>query len=322
MIRASRHSFRCGKVVRASTDAAPIQAAVASVGQSPAEAAAWYVDLCEEAYAKYCATALEPLAAGAHGQEHVPGAIHACFAWLCERYAMLGGAEHGGLCLPEAGAPLLLRCQTQFTLAMHGAVLEALPAYFSHVLRETHGTILADSSGVQVAAQLRVLGLATLVQGMLTSTATRLLENAVRRETGASTVRLAQTLQHAAFPAMHDMLQHQLMPALTALLDARPHGLPLADEAPRDVWDVSVSHIHDESMRTVAPAPDHESLYLRLEYGLSRALGHVRYVVCLTQTRAAVRNCGHVSQEPCGAGRSHGTSPCSPRRGSKSRTSA
>lgn len=140
-----------------------------------------------------------------------------------------------------------------------------------------------------------------LVQGVLTTTATQLLEAAVRRETHGASV---HALEHAAFPRMHDLLQTQLVPALEALLEARPGGVHLLDEPLRDAWDTSVSHVHDDALHA---NPEQASLYLRLEYRLSRALGHARYVRPLTQPGAAVRHCRHLPTEPRGAERSHGT---------------
>lgn len=257
-----------------------VQAAVHAV-HAARDVGAWYVRACTTAYAAHCEAALAPLYGGA-SHEAVPAAVDACYAWLCERYALLA-ADAGGLGAPDAGAALLLECQTRFTLAMRKEALETLPAYFMHALASTPSGVCADAQGVQVAAQLRVLGLGALVQGVLASTATHVLEAAVRRETHG--VR-GHSLEHAAFPALRDLLDAQLVPALAALLEGRPGGLPAADEAcARDAWDLSVSHAPDGARRAPASV---EALSVRLDYRLARALGQVRYVARLTQARTAL----------------------------------
>ncbi|KAI3620480.1 hypothetical protein CBS9595_002447 [Malassezia furfur] len=253
-----------------STHAASVQHAVDQVHTHLDGLDAWYLDACDRVFADFCHEMLAPLhEAGAH--DAVPGAIDACYTWMCTRHALLG-TDRGELGVPGASAAFLLQCQTNFTLAMRPAALETLAAYFAHGLSSAHNHIVADAECIQVAAQLRALGLATYVQGVLTTTATQFLEAAVRRETHGAA---AHALEHAAFPRMHDLLQTQLVPALEALLEARPGGVHLMDEPLRDAWDTSVSHVHDDALHA---NPEQASLYLRLEYRLSRALGHARYV--------------------------------------------
>lgn len=299
MIRARRRPRTCARAVRGPTHTAPVQQALNRVHARLDGLDAWYLDACDRVFARFCHVTLAPLHdAGAHNA--VPGAIDACYTWVCTRHALLG-TDRGALGVPGASAAFLLQCQTHFTLAMRPAALETLAAYFAHGLSSAHNHIVADAECIQVAAQLRALGLATYVQGVLTTTATQLLEAAVRRETHGASV---HALEHAAFPRMHDLLQTQLVPALEALLEARPGGVHLLDEPLRDAWDTSVSHVHDDALHA---NPEQASLYLRLEYRLSRALGHARYVRPLTQPGAAVRHCRHLPTEPRGAERSHGT---------------
>ncbi|WFD47790.1 hypothetical protein GLX27_002452 [Malassezia furfur] len=249
-------------------ESAPVQQALNQVHARLDGLDAWYLDACDRVFARFCHVTLAPLHdAGAHNA--VPGAIDACYNWVCTRHALLG-TDRGALGVPGTSAAFLMQCQTHFTLAMRPAALETLAAYFAHGLSSAHNHIVADAECIQVAAQLRALGLATYVQGVLTTTATQLLEAAVRRETHGATV---HALEHAAFPRMHDLLQTQLVPALEALLEARPGGVHLLDEPLRDAWDTSVSHVHDDALHA---NPEQASLYLRLEYRLSRALGHAR----------------------------------------------
>ena len=85
---------------------------------------AWYLDACDRVFARFCHVTLAPLHdAGAHNA--VPGAIDACYTWVCTRHALLG-TDRGALGVPGASAAFLLQCQTHFTLAMRPAALETL----------------------------------------------------------------------------------------------------------------------------------------------------------------------------------------------------
>lgn len=288
------------KDVRGPPNLVDVQQALEQVRTRAMELETWYLDACESAYGEFCRHVLAALPVHAHT---LPTATNACCAWLQTRHAVLN--ELG---LGDASPAFVLRCQTQFILAMQAPMLETLPVYFAQVLREEHGSIITDPTGIQVAGQLRILGLATFVQGVLTSAATQLLQQAVWRATGANGERAA-AFDQAAFPAVHDLLQDQLVPALAALLEAFPDLVGSSDAgrvAFREVWDVSQSHLPDTSLPVTPISLDHASLYLRLEYSLSKALGEVRYVDATHQTCPTLRHCQVVPPQPCVAARFDG----------------
>ncbi|WFD43149.1 hypothetical protein MPSI1_001802 [Malassezia psittaci] len=234
-----------------------------------ADVISWYLKRCEKAFFAFCTEALSCLSNDAIHRA-VPQAIEACYAWVGARYELLCDMQHG-LGLEEASDGFFLRCQTQFTSAMSQDKLEILPKYFAHGMSQIQNASQCDAECIQVAAQLRVLGFSMLVQGIVTTTATNILEAAVKQETRGQR---EHTLNHAALPAMRAFLQEQLIPSLIGLLDARPKGFHLLDRTiNQEVWDLSASHIQDESSQS---SLTQESLYMRLEYRLSLAIGHAR----------------------------------------------
>ena len=247
---------RSGALRVCATDAAEVVAALDALPR--ADLVAWFADAAALALADMCAELLHECVAPAE----LPCVIDTLYQWVCVRQTL--GAELGD------GGALLHACKTPLAEALRPRELAALQAYFAGALRIADGAVVLEPHGVQACAQLRALGLDALMQGVLTRTATQMLEDAADEATRGSG-RARGAWDRAVHPALHELLCEQLMPALTAMLDARPAHLSLSASAPLlDVWDVSVSAVHE------APPTDHEALYLRLEYSLARALGERR----------------------------------------------
>lgn len=252
-----------------------VQAALAALAATRAELGTWFLEACRSEHARFLARTLAPLAgAPASAAQHVPGVVDALFAWVCERQRLLAPVEQGGLALAHEASALAFQCKTQLVTALAPRMLDALVHYFTGTLRVARsGELLLDAHGVQVAAQLRMLGLDALVQGVATRNATAVLRDVAQHVAGTEQER---ALQHT-LPALETLLHTQLLPALETLLEAVPEGHALPDVGlpppAREVWDVSHSLTHEEA----APgARERDALRLRLEYSLAKVLGELR----------------------------------------------
>ena len=167
----------------------------------------------------------------------------------------------------DIGASLVSCCATELVAALSPDMLGVILAYFGQILRVGDaGELHLDVDGTRVAAQLRVLGLDALVQSVVTRTATRVLSE-LARDAASSPAALKMQVH----PALSAVLSNQLVPALTALLDAPPaSGVEL--QSIGELWDVSSSH--DDAAR--AAPTDADALFRRLDYALADALGRVR----------------------------------------------
>ena len=164
----------------------------------------------------------------------------------------------------DIGASLVSCCATELVAALSPDMLGIILAYFGQILRVGDaGELHLDVDGTRVAAQLRVLGLDALVQSVVTRTATRVLSE-LARDAASSPAALKMQVH----PALSAVLSNQLVPALTALLDAPPaSGVEL--QSIGELWDVSSSH--DDAAR--AAPTDADALFRRLDYALADALG-------------------------------------------------
>ncbi|WFD25846.1 hypothetical protein MNAN1_000813 [Malassezia nana] len=227
------------------------------------DVATWFLDTSADAYYALCCDAFAPLADGA--SDSLPEAAHTCFEWVASRHALWSE-----LCTRDEDSKAFLgQCRTLLAAALRPGMMEAIRTYLAGVLSGPSPALLGpwDASAVQVVAQLRALGLDALVQSALMQAATEVLHEAAARAIGSSGHSMA------TYPALQALLRDELLPALTAVLEARPaHPALGTGNAVAEVWDVSLSHAPDES----AVPSEHASLYLRLEYSLAQAIGAAR----------------------------------------------
>lgn len=296
-VRASTWKMSCAY---AHIISAEVQRAVAAMsGERQERWFAWFLDTCMTAFHSVCTKALAICPASASkttagpssAAAAFPGAIDTCFQWICSRQVLVSEIEGPGA---EHMAQFLLRCKTIFSAAMPPGMHEVILAFLASTLQVKDArSITMEPVSVQVCAQLRALGLDALMQSSMTQTATQMLQQATRHA-----MHHASSLEQAVYPMLQALLCEQLMPALGAILDARPDHMcewePAAGTATTqmptslagvplpDAWDMSLSMARDDSKH--APDTDRESLYLRLEYSLAKAVGQHR----LTQLYALV----------------------------------
>lgn len=231
---------------------------------------------CRRAFDEYLATALAPLLGP---QASVPTVITSVYAWVTERKQLASAREVGGLALNDLPT-LVFQCKTQLVSALRSEMLEPLLAYFSGVIRITNGRLQVNGDGVQVAAQLRVLGLETLIQGVAMRTATSILHEIAREATQVDSASGArQALRQQALPALHDVLRAELLSALGSLLEAVPDSRAGAEAGAAsfgDVWDLSHSFSRDEAGIAAGAASESDALGLRVHYSLAKVLGEIR----------------------------------------------
>ena len=163
---------RSGALRVCATDAAEVVAALDALPR--ADLVAWFADAAALALADVCAELLHECVAPAE----LPCVIDTLYQWVCVRQTL--GAELGD------GGALLHACKTPLAEALRPRELAALQAYFAGALRIADGAVVLEPHGVQACAQLRALGLDALMQGVLTRTATQMLEDAADEATRGS----------------------------------------------------------------------------------------------------------------------------------------
>lgn len=193
-------------------------------------------------------------------------AVHTSYAWMDARESLM---LELGILSPALPPQFWRECQRVLLSELPSNVPLVLQAYVASSLHLDQGAATVSTDVAPVVAELRVLGVDALVQTSLTQAATSVLEEAVERATLNAE---GGALDRAVYPQLHALLRDTLLPALTALLEARPsrstppavpgHAAP----ALPDLWDVSVADAAETR-------DERHSLLQRLDYSLAQAIG-------------------------------------------------